>query len=80
MSMKLVVPELGAGPKARIVVSCWLVSVGDEVIEGDRVVELLLGDTTFDVPSPTSGRLTRIKAEADDRVHVGSILGFIEPE
>jgi pyruvate dehydrogenase E2 component (dihydrolipoamide acetyltransferase) len=80
MSTKLTVPELGAGPRQRITVSCWLVSVGDEVIEGDRVVELLLGDVTFDVSAPVSGRLKRIVVEADDRVQVGSVLGYIEAD
>jgi pyruvate/2-oxoglutarate dehydrogenase complex dihydrolipoamide acyltransferase (E2) component len=73
----IVVPELGARPTEPIVVSCWLVDVGDEVIEGDRVVELLLGEITFDVASPATGRLERIAVEVDDPVRPGDVLGTI---
>lgn len=79
-STPLLVPELGVGPKERIVVSCWLVSVGDELIEGDRVVELLLNDLTFDVSAPATGKLTRIFVEPEERVDVGTVLGEIELE
>lgn len=77
---EIVVPELGAAPRDEIVVSCWLVDVGDEVIEGDRVVELLIGEITFDVSSPATGRLARILVEPDAATTPGATLGAIEPE
>lgn len=75
--MDIVVPELGLGPNDRLTVSCWLVAIGDEVIEGDRLVELLSGEITFDVASPASGRLARIDVDTDEAVGVGSILGCL---
>ena len=49
----------------------------DEVWEGDRLVEVLVGPATFDVPSPTSGRLAVIHGLEDDRVAPGMVLGFV---
>jgi pyruvate/2-oxoglutarate dehydrogenase complex dihydrolipoamide acyltransferase (E2) component len=76
----VLMPELGADPNEPIVVSAWFAEVGDEVIEGDRLVELLVGNTTFDVPAPISGRLVDIRAAEDDPVRCGDLLGVIEPE
>ncbi len=76
----LTVPELGLNEAEEILVSCWLVGCGDELIEGDRVVELLAGDITFDVSAPATGRLVRIAVEPDEKVRPGDSLGTIEPE
>lgn len=71
------VPDLGLAEGERMTVSCWLVSTGDDVIAGDRVVELAIGEMTFDVPCPANGRLARRLFLADDSVEVGSVLGLI---
>jgi 2-oxoglutarate dehydrogenase E2 component (dihydrolipoamide succinyltransferase) len=76
--IEITVPELELDALHEITVSCWLVSVGDEVFVGDRVVELLCGDLTFDVASPASGRLVRITCEPDDVVTPGVVLGHIQ--
>jgi 2-oxoglutarate dehydrogenase E2 component (dihydrolipoamide succinyltransferase) len=77
--IRVVVPELGLSPSEPITLSSWLVRVGDEVFEGDRLVELLIGEMTFDVASPASGRLVQKKVEPDERVAPGGVLGVIEP-
>lgn len=73
----LVVPALGLPADEPIHVSCWLVSPGDNVVEGDRIVELLIGEITFDVSSPASGRLVSVSADVDEPVSPGSLLGKI---
>ena len=78
MTAKIILPDLGAEPGAAIVVSFWFSDVGEEVIEGDRLVELLVGDATFDLPAPAEGRLATVLAFEDDVVGVGDILGTIE--
>ena len=55
----VILPELGTGPDEPIVVSYWFAERGDEVWEGDRLVEVLVGPATFDVPAPRTGRTTR---------------------
>ena len=73
----VILPELGTGSDVPIVVSHWFAGRGDEVWEGDRLVEVLVGPATFDVPSPTSGRLAAILGFEDDRVTPGTVLGLV---
>lgn len=73
----VVLPELGTGPDEPIVVSQWYARPGDEVGEGDRLVETLVGPAAVDVSAPASGRLIEVRAEEDDRVFPGAVLGFV---
>ena len=73
----VILPELGTGPDEPIVVSHWYAGPGDEVWEGDRLVEVLVGPATFDVPAPASGRLAEIRGQEDDRVGPGAVLGLV---
>ena len=73
----VILPDLGTGPDVPIVVSHWFAARGDEVFEGDRLVEVLVGAATFDVPAPASGRLTEIREREDDRVASGAVLGLV---
>ena len=77
MMVPILVPELGAAPSDEIRLSCWLVDRNEEVVEGDRVVELFIGDVTFDVASPASGQLLRKSVGIDESVHAGTVLGSI---
>jgi pyruvate dehydrogenase E2 component (dihydrolipoamide acetyltransferase) len=74
------VPDLGLSPEDVLTISCWLVSEGDVVVEGDRLVELATGEITFDVACPVSGRLQSIEAEVDEVIDVGDLLGKITPD
>ena len=76
----VILPELGTSPDVPIVVSHWFAERGDEVWEGDRLVEVLVGPATFDVPAPVTGRLVKIHGREDDRVEPGSVLGLVAPE
>jgi pyruvate/2-oxoglutarate dehydrogenase complex dihydrolipoamide acyltransferase (E2) component len=73
----VILPDLGTGPDVPIVVSYWFAARGEHVWEGERLVEVLAGPATFDVPAPASGRLARIHGREDDRVEPGSVLGLI---
>jgi pyruvate/2-oxoglutarate dehydrogenase complex dihydrolipoamide acyltransferase (E2) component len=73
----VILPDLGTGPDVPIVVSHWFAARGDKVWEGERLVEVLVGPATFDVPSPVSGRLAQIRGLEDDRVEAGSVLGMV---
>ncbi len=73
----VILPDLGTGPDVPIVVSHWFAGRGDEVWEGDRLVEVLVGPATFDVSAPISGRLASIHGREDDWVSPGMVLGFV---
>ena len=71
-------PELGedAGDEARV--SFWYVDAGEEVEEGDDLVQMLTDKATFDVPSPAAGKVVSLVAEEDQAVKVGELLCRLE--
>ena len=73
----VILPDLGTGPDTPIIVSYWFAGRGEVVWEAERLVEVLVGPATFDVPAPATGRLVEIRARADDPVLPGALLGQI---
>ncbi len=73
----VILPDLGTGPDTPIVVSYWFAARGETVWEGERLVEVLVGPATFDVPAPATGRLVKIRLREDDTVTPGALLGCI---
>lgn len=73
----IILPELGFSDQP-IVVSVWLVERGSTVGRGDAVVEVLCGDATVDLPSPTNGTLVEQLVEEDETIVVGQRLAVIE--
>jgi len=73
----LAVPDCGVlGMPVRV--SLWLVPEGAEVIEGDRVVELVVGAATLDLEAPVSGRLVVQFADEDEAVSPGAVIAEFE--
>lgn len=70
------VPDLGAAELVRI--SAWLVEVGETVVEGDRLVELLMPGVTYDIAAPATGRLVEVRSPLNATVATGDVLGRIE--
>ena len=70
-------PELGIAPDEPILISHWYARRGDEIWEGERLVEVVVGAVTFDVPSPASGRLARIRVREDEQVRPGQVLAHL---
>jgi pyruvate/2-oxoglutarate dehydrogenase complex dihydrolipoamide acyltransferase (E2) component len=62
------------------VLSVWFADAGDAVYEGDRLVEVLIGEATFDVSAPATGRLAEKHALPDDPLQPGQVLGLLEVE
>ncbi|MDX2038948.1 MAG: biotin/lipoyl-containing protein [Isosphaeraceae bacterium] len=73
----VILPDLGTAPARAIVVSHWYAAQGEYVLEGDRLVEVLVGPATFDVPAPVTGRLAAIHGREDDCVLPGAVLGLV---
>jgi pyruvate/2-oxoglutarate dehydrogenase complex dihydrolipoamide acyltransferase (E2) component len=57
----------------------WHVAEGQEVAEGDTVVEVSTDKIDAEVPAPASGVVTKILAQPDDTVEVGQALAQIDP-
>ncbi len=77
MQAPITLPELGAAP---VVLSVWFADRGDTIYEGDRLVEVLVGGATFDVPAPATGRLGERYAFPNDGLVPGQVLGVVEVE
>jgi len=76
--MDVRLPDLGedAGESAKV--TFWFFKPGDEVKEGEDLVEMMTDKATFNVPSPASGTLKDIRMAEGDDVKVGDILGVLE--
>jgi pyruvate dehydrogenase E2 component (dihydrolipoamide acetyltransferase) len=76
--LEVSLPELGeeAGDAARV--SFWYVDAGEEVEEGDDLVQMLTDKATFDVPSPAAGKVVELAAQEDQTVKVGGLLCRLE--
>ena len=72
----ITVPDLGTDTES-IRISAWLVDVGQTVIAGDRVVEVLIPGITFDIEAAQTGELVEIAKPVDAVVIPGDILGWI---
>jgi pyruvate/2-oxoglutarate dehydrogenase complex dihydrolipoamide acyltransferase (E2) component len=77
MRYEVTMPDLGLGATP-LTLSLWLVEVGEELFEGDRLAEVLAGDVTVDIPAPVAGFLREMHVAEDERVSVGQKLGVIE--
>ena len=75
MSVPIIIPDLKCDGTLRV---CgWLVEVGEEVQQGDRLVELLTTGITFDVAAPVTGRISAIDKSRNTSVIEGETLGWI---
>lgn len=70
-------PDLGEGITSATV-SMWYFSEGDSVSRDDDLVELVTDKATFNMPSPVSGRLTKILVNEGDVADIGTALAIIE--
>jgi pyruvate dehydrogenase E2 component (dihydrolipoamide acetyltransferase) len=79
MTYEFLLPDLGEGLQDAEIVN-WLVSVGDSVIEDQAIAEVQTAKANVEIPSPVSGRVTRLGGEAGQVLEVGSVLIEFETE
>ena len=72
-------PDLGL-PAGSVRVSLWLVDVGAQVAEGDRVLELVADGVTVDLSAPIDGLLKKKLIGEDDPVETGRRLAVFTAE
>ncbi len=75
--VKVILPELSEGVK-KATVSYWYFKPGEKVSEKDDLVEMATDKATFNLPSPSSGRLSEILISEGSAANVGDVLGIIE--
>jgi pyruvate dehydrogenase E2 component (dihydrolipoamide acetyltransferase) len=66
-------PDLGEGIHEGEVIAV-LVSVGDEVKEGDLIIEVETDKAAVEIPSPFTGTVKEVLVKPDDVVNVGQVM------
>lgn len=74
--LPITIPDIGAGDE-KIRISAWLVDMGQTVIAGDNVVEILIPGVTFDIQAGHTGELVEIAKAVDEYVAPNDIVGWI---
>jgi pyruvate dehydrogenase E2 component (dihydrolipoyllysine-residue acetyltransferase) len=76
MATEVNLPELGESVTEGTVTR-WLKHIGDEVAVDEPLLEVSTDKVDTEIPSPVAGTLLEIKANEDDTVEVGAVLGVI---
>jgi multifunctional 2-oxoglutarate metabolism enzyme len=71
--LEIVMPEMGESVNEGTVLE-WHVSEGEQIAEGDTVVEVSTDKVDAEVPAPASGTVTKILVGPDETVEVGKPL------
>src|SRR5438132_1282421 len=75
-TMQVTLPEVGESV-TEWTIAKWLKQPGDQVREGEGLVEITTDKVDAEVPAPASGTLVKILAEAGKTVAVGAALAEI---
>jgi pyruvate dehydrogenase E2 component (dihydrolipoamide acetyltransferase) len=70
---QFLLPDLGIGNKDAAIVA-WHVAEGDYIAANEQLVSVETEKATVEIPSPWSGRIARVLANAGDQVKVGTPL------
>ncbi|MGH2951671.1 MAG: biotin/lipoyl-containing protein, partial [Solirubrobacterales bacterium] len=76
--VQVVMPEMGESVTEGTVLE-WHVAEGEQVAEGDTVVEVSTDKVDAEVPAPAAGTITKLLVQADDTVQVGQVLAQVDP-
>ena len=71
------IPRVGLVMEAARVVR-WLKAVGDEVVQGEALIEIETEKSMIEIEAAVSGRLTKILVETDAEVAVGTPIAWID--
>ena len=74
---EVILPQLGEGIEGASI-TCWYFKQGDNVKEGEDLVELATDKAAFNLPCPASGKLRQILLNEGDAVKVGQAMAIIE--
>ena len=76
MSTEVVMPRMGETVDEGTV-NVWHRAQGDQVTEGEPLLEIGTDKVDTDIPAPASGVLAEIRVAADETVPVGTVLAVI---
>jgi pyruvate dehydrogenase E2 component (dihydrolipoamide acetyltransferase) len=76
MAITIVMPQLASTMESGTIVK-WLKQVGEEVVEGEAIIEITTDKVDVEVESPASGILLKIMANEGDEIPVKKPVGII---
>lgn len=79
MATEIILPDLNVDVD-EVTINSWHFKEGDRVNEGDDLVELQVGTTIFNLPTPVSGILLEILVDEGDAVEFGEALATVDEE
>ncbi|MBM4078296.1 MAG: hypothetical protein FJ278_01270 [Planctomycetes bacterium] len=78
MRVEVKLPNLGKDAPNEAKLSFWFVEKGEEISEGDDLVEMVTDKATFQVPCPATGKLVEVRFGENDKVKVGDVMAVLE--
>jgi 2-oxoglutarate dehydrogenase E2 component (dihydrolipoamide succinyltransferase) len=78
MPVEVRIPEVGESI-VEVQIAQWLKAEGDQVTKDESLAVIDSEKTTFDLPAPENGKLSRILCQAGQTVKVGASIAQIEP-
>ena len=77
MPVNVIMPKLGLTMEKGTIVR-WLKKEGEQIVEGELLVEITTDKVTYKVDSPASGRVSRILFPENAEVDVAKVIAVIE--
>ncbi len=77
MSYEIQLPRVGETVDSVYLVS-WLKSVGDQVVEGEDLLEVETDKAQVSVPSPHSGTLSKVLFNVNDEIKTGDVIAILD--
>lgn len=79
MIVEVVMPKMGESIQEGRILR-WLKKVGEQVKKDETILEISTDKVDSEIPSPAGGILTKIVANENDTVPVGTVIASIETE
>ncbi|GIV75636.1 MAG: dihydrolipoamide acetyltransferase component of pyruvate dehydrogenase complex [Litorilinea sp.] len=79
MAIEVKLPDMGEGTE-EVTISRWLVQEGDEVQEGDILLEVATDKVDTEVPAPASGKVLKLNYAEGELVPVDAVLAVLGEE
>lgn len=73
MAFEFKLPDLGEGLEEGEIVQ-WLVQEGDTIAEDQPMVKVLTDKAEVEIPAPKAGKVSKLHAQAGEKVKVGATL------
>ena len=77
MKFEFEFPDIGEGIHEGVITK-WLVNVGDNINEGESVAEVETDKVTTEIPSPRTGKVSKLNFKKGDKINVGQVFIIIE--